>query len=460
MGLMSANPVRFSALEFSMLAVAVLLGPCWFVGARRGIGAGFVAAIVVLASPVVIFTGATGYVDTWTMGFILAALLIGLDGAAGRAAPRPAFLLMGLFIGEAAAAKYTGLLFGGLTAVGVLVAVARWPWAIWRDLAAAVAGFCVTALPWYLWTIHTAGDPFYPFAVGIFGNGHHLWTPAELAFQQVDARASPQPGFASILHQDLHYLAGDIPYDTGANRSPLSWLLGLGVFGLLIRSARRDRLYLGALLGGVLCVAASLQLSADPRYTVPAVGPLAVAAGMTAGHVGAALRRWSPVLRWRALLLPAAMLAAAVIGLWSAAGYARSVYAGGRPPVSGSQVDSYVSARVPCFAAVEWLNAHAGGRYRAWGYVCEEARYYARGLLISDTFSAGSRLRIFDNGGSTLPPNATLWRRLAALHAGWAILPAGIPPNPKSLTGGGLFQLAATMGAENVYRVAPGPAGA
>src|SRR5581483_8937690 len=49
--MLSRNPVRCAALEYSVLAVTVLLLPCWFISVGRGFGAGFIAAIVVLASP-------------------------------------------------------------------------------------------------------------------------------------------------------------------------------------------------------------------------------------------------------------------------------------------------------------------------------------------------------------------------------------------------------------------------
>ncbi len=453
--MLSRNPVRCAALEYSVLAVTALLLPCWFISARRGLGAGFAGAIVLLASPDVIFCGTTAYVDTWTMGFVLAALLVGLDGATQPERRRSSLALMGVFIGEAASTKYTGLLFGVLGGVGVLIATGRSPLALWRELAGAIAFFCVIALPWYAWTIHTAGDPFYPFAIGLFG-GKSLWTPSEVAFQNLVARATARSGFSSILHQDLRYLSGATPYDTGVHRSPLSWLLGGGVLGLLIPAARRDRAFIGTLAAGVLSIAASLQLSADPRYTIPAVGPLAVAAGMTAGHAWRLVQRWRPAVRWRELLVPVTLLASTILGLWTSIAFARDdVYDGGSPPITGQQVDSYVAARVPCFPAVEWLNHDLGSHYRAWAYVCEETRYYAQGLLISDTFSTGSRIRVFDNNGNTLPPAAVLWRRLAPLRVSWMILPAGTPANPATLDSGHLFQLAATAGPNDIYRIEP-----
>ena len=452
--MLSTNPIRCGALEYSMLAVTALMLAAWFINARRGIGAGFVAAIVLLASPDVIFTGTTAYVDTTTMGFVLAALLVGLDGAREPARRRSSLFLMGIFIGAAASTKYTGLLFGALVAIGVLIAVRRSPLALWRDLAGAVAGACLVALPWYAWTIHTTGEPFYPFATSVFG-GHHVWTPSEIAFQISDARAS-LPGFSSILHQVLRYLAGDLPYDTGAHRSPLSWLLGLGILGLAAPAARRDRAFLGVLVSGVLCIAASLQLSADPRYTVPAVGPLAVAAGMAAGHIWRALCGLRPLPSWRAIVIPIALIAATIVGLWTSVAFARdNVYDAGEPPITGNEVFDYVAARVPCYPAVEWLNAHAGPHYRAWGYVCEEARYYSAGLLISDTFGLGSRMRIFDNGGATLPPPDVLWHRLAPLRVGWMILPTGVPPNPHALEIGHHFRFVTALGSEFLYRVQP-----
>jgi hypothetical protein len=147
--------------------------------------------------------------------------------------------------------------------------------------------------------------------------------------------------------------------------------------------------------------------------------------------------------------------AAAVIVLGSAAVYARDSHPN-LPPTSSSAIFGNLAPGIPCYQAVEYLDHTVGDRYRAWGYTCEQARYYASGKLISDAFSAGSRRRIFDRAGTVMPPVRVLWQRLAPLHVGWMVLPTSLVPAPSALQTGGLFRFVATAGPMRVFAVSPG----
>jgi hypothetical protein len=61
--LMSKTSSASAALEFGMLAVAVLALPLWFIGSGRSIAGGLVAGLLVLASPVVILVATVPNVD-------------------------------------------------------------------------------------------------------------------------------------------------------------------------------------------------------------------------------------------------------------------------------------------------------------------------------------------------------------------------------------------------------------
>lgn len=456
--LLTGNPVASAALEYSVLSVAVLLLPLWFVGSGRRVGGGFVAGILVLASPVVIFAGTAAFVDAWTLTFVLAGLLVALDAAEGRAPALATLILAGALFGEASATKYTGAGYAVIAMIGVAVSAGR-SRAFWSAVPGALAGGAVIALPWYLWTIHTTGDPVYPIATSIFGNRHGLWTVAELKAQKLGERGGVPPGIGAVIKQDVRYLRGLVPYETGPHRSPLSWLLGLGVMGLLHRSGWRDRTFLGVALAAVLSVVVSLLASANPRYLVPAIGFFALGAGLTADSLIGAVGRVTRIGLPRSLLASALCVVWAVIGLWTSVAYVRDFRRdNGDPPTTRAGIVSYLSARIPCYAAAEWLNGNGGKNYRAWGYACEEAHYYANARLIGDAFSVGSRLRIFNDSGNALPSDRTLWRRLRALDVQWAILPTITVPRPSVLQAHGLFRLVAQQGPMDIFRVIAAPA--
>ncbi len=456
MMLFTQGAVAAAALEYTVLAIAVLALPLWFIGSGRRVGAGFLAGIVMLASPVVIYAGTAAFVDTWMLAFVLGGTLIGLEAAEGRMPAVGSLLLAGALFGEAAATKYTGLLFSAAAMVAVLVAAGRSP-AIWKALPGVLAGGAVIALPWYAWTIHTTGDPVYPFLTGIFGNRHGLWTALEVRQQsRSESSAGYNPGMITVLKRDLQYLRGEINYDTGIHRSPLSWLLGLGVIRLVLPSGWRDRTFLGAALAALVSVLISLNVSANPRYLVPAVGFFALGAGLTADAAITAAKGWAGGRLTRPVLAPAWCLACAVIGLWTSFSYVHWVHRNnGDPPTSPSGIDAYLAARIPCYAAAKYLGQVGGKTYRAWGYSCEQARFYADGRLISDAFSEGSRPRIFDDDGTVMPSDRVLWQRLQPLHVAWMILPQKTAPDPSALEAHGLFRYVRTVGPEEVFRVAP-----
>jgi hypothetical protein len=451
--LLARSPVDSGALEYAVLALGAMSLPGWFAGSGRRAGAGYVAAIALLASPVVIWVGTVAFIDAWTMVFVLAGLLCGLDAARqpdvrGRALP-----LMGAFLGVAAASKYTGLAFGLCVTVGVLVAGGArrrlWPW-----LGAALIAFLLFAGPWYAWTIHVAADPVYPEATGLFGNPSGLWNRAEIALQQSVQRAAPRPGIGGILARDLQYLQGEVAYNSGPGRSPLSWFLGLAFVALLLPSARRDRLFWGALLAWLGSLAVWIDASADPRFLVPALGLAAVAIGLASEQPLAWLERRAQVLRLRPPITATLGAVIALGGLWSWAGYARYYYDTGPPPTAAGAIGRFLAPRVGCYSAVAYLNHRLGSRYRAWGFACEQAHYYADGLLIGDAFSVGARDRIFDDGGAVMPRPSVLAARLEPLRVGWVILPAGPPSQPAELQRSNRFRLITSAGGQDVYRLA------
>ena len=196
----------------------------------------------------------------------------------------------------------------------------------------------------------------------------------------------------AVLKRDLQYLRGELDYETGIHRSPLSWLLALGVIRLLLPSGWRDRTFLGVALAAVAqrvdlaqCVRQSPISGAGRRLLRPrgrADGRRRHRRGEgLGGRAAEAARRWPRP----------GVLACAVIGLWTSFAYVHWVHHNnGNPPTSPGGIYTYLAARIPCYAAAKYLNHVAGRTIRAWGYSCEQARFYADGRLISDAFSQGA----------------------------------------------------------------------
>ena len=177
--LITRNPVCSAALEFSVLAIGTLLIPLWFRGGRDSLGAGFIGAVVLLSSPMLVWVGTTAFIDAWTMVFVLAGLVCGLEAARNPTARGVLLILMGIFLGEAAASKYSALAICAFVVVAVVIAIGAYR-DLWRGMLGALGGFLLVALPWYAWTFHTTGDPLYPFATSVFGNRPGLWNQGEI----------------------------------------------------------------------------------------------------------------------------------------------------------------------------------------------------------------------------------------------------------------------------------------
>jgi 4-amino-4-deoxy-L-arabinose transferase-like glycosyltransferase len=458
--MLAGNGTAAGALEWGLVATAAFALLLWFPASGRRPAAGLIAALVLLGSPAVVWVGTSPMIDDGALSFTLVGLLVGLEAAEDRIPVLPGFIAMGLLFGVAAASKYTAIVFDVAAAIAVLIA-ARRRGRLGLPLAGLVWGALVTAGPWYAWTVHVTGDPVYPFATSLFGNAHGLWTSAELQLQNAASRGGAQPGIVGIIKQDIHFLLGHVPYNTGLHRSPLSWWLASGYLGFLLPRARRDRLFLGLAVAGVIAVATWVFSSADPRYFMPGVGILALFAGVAADH---ALALWDTRrvrLLASALLRPLWCAIACAALLWTSIGYVTWYigYAGGGPPTSGPAVAAYLRAQIFCYPAVELLNEQLSSHYRAWAWECEGARWYADGLLVGDAFSAGGRDRILNSQGG-LPPARTLWDRLERFHVQWIIVPTLTPAMRVELDAHGLFSYVATAGDQEIFAVAPTITGA
>ena len=242
----------------------------------------------------------------------------------------------------------------------------------------------------------------------------------------------------------------------GAHKlTPLSWLLVAGCLPLLSPLlAWRERTLSGVAAASGLCVAVSLFISADPRYLVPALGVLALCAGLAADWAIRGMNRSRLTRLGQPRLAAAGYVLAAIPILWSSASYANAVRStNGLPPTTPAAIRRFIATRVSCYGAVTFLNRIAGSKYRAWSPGCQTARYYAKGLLIGDVFSTGSANRVFDRAGIDVPNDETLWNRLAPLKVEWLIVPRAKLANPTVLEAHGLFTLATSVGTSDVFKV-------
>ncbi len=459
--LLSPDPAVSAGLELAMLTATVALVFVWFLTSGRSAAAALIGTLLVLASPIVIVPGTSPYVDVWAMAFLTAGLVVGLLSLEDHLPWHWAsFGLAGFLVGQAAAAKYTGVLFGAAVLLGLVVAAGR-SRRVWPYLVTAAAGFAVAAAPWYAWTVHIAGDPFYPFGTEVFGNRPGLWTAAEIAYQKVAAYDAPSPGLAAILRQDVVYLLGRAPNEVVGGLPPLNPLAALGLLALPVRRWWSMRPLVATMVATILSLGIWVSSTSDPRYLLPALGVMAIGGGLV---VEASHRRFRQVLSERVSWLarpPSALVlvpvATIIILSASSIEVASALHGQGLPPTTGSTAYSYLVNHVRCYGGLAYLNEHLGSSYTAYGWGCESAKFYASGEYMGDWFGPAGYGRVFDRVSGPPIQTAVLATRLRALGVTHLLVPARLGVDPATMTVDGHFRLVYSGDGTDVFQVLDDP---
>jgi hypothetical protein len=342
--------------------LATLLTAMILVAWGRRLGhplAGVGAAALFLGHPAVVYLAGTGYIDPELALFATGAMFA---ADRWRHERQPAWLVGAAFLaGCAASTKYLGLFFVVGVALGVVLYAP--PRRRSRALALLLLVSAATAGPSYARIVYWTGNPLFPFLPEVFGQS--AWA----SFDPTATERWSRLGAALTLPWDLVFrreVAGQIaPY------SP-AYLLGLPV---LIAGAWMATWVRGALL---VCGAYLIVVPANARYAL-AVAPLAsLALALSWVVVVGRFERRVPSAR----ALASALGVAVFLPGWCYAGYA--LYRGGSLPVTSPTRETYLSARLPAYQAIRFLNVTRGDRYVAYQLGAEQMRYYARGRLLGE----------------------------------------------------------------------------
>jgi hypothetical protein len=244
----------------------------------------------------------------------------------------------------------------------------------------------------------------FPYAPHLFGA--NPWQPL------------PDPNREGTLVQRL-MRAMRIPWDVvfareTYGRLPPASPVYLAAIPVVIAGAFRDT-RLRRWLAFWLPVAAVYALACtwlprDSRYLVP-VFPLAAVA--VVGSVAALASRWrgSRLLAW---VLCLGCLAPG--WLYGFSWMARN----GPVPLTPARREAFLARKVPCYAAVAWLNRTRGHRYAVWAFHAEQAAYFAGGRFLGDWTGLASFGRVL----AVSPDPEALHRELRRLGADHLLLPA------------------------------------
>jgi 4-amino-4-deoxy-L-arabinose transferase-like glycosyltransferase len=261
--------------------------------ARRGVGGarvGWMAALLIAGTPIVLWEASIAYVDLATALFVWLSLYA-LGNGLGERARWPWLIVSALLMGFALGTKMTVLAFWGMLIVGMVGP--EWLQArrlsrdslrqavVWGGIALAVG------LPWYVKTWLYTGNPVYPFFFNLFGgrywNAHNAALYAAdqgrfgLGKSAVDLLLAPwqvvmEPTVAASLGRPFVFTEYSI---SGFVLSAALLALVLGA-PLLVGDRRLSRTSVGlAWFAGAVFVF-WFFLMQQTRYLIPALPALAV----------------------------------------------------------------------------------------------------------------------------------------------------------------------------------------
>lgn len=353
----------------------------------------WLSAALYLGTPLVVFLSGLGYVDPLLVLWVTAALAAVARSRAND--DRRWLIVAGACVGGAAGVKYLALFFVGWLCFEVFWTARRgWLRRLGDSLRIAVPAGLIAA-PVYAWIFAATGNPLFPFYAGIFGSTPWSYEPVSPApsIAQHALAALNLPWKALVARADV---GGMPPY------SPF-WLaaLVLAVAGVLVQRQWRWTVVMSAAYLWVIPV--------NSRYLLPVLPVLGLAGVMTLAQ---ARPSW-----WRSPQLAALAVGLVFVPGWAYA--ARLCALRGPLPTTRAERNEFLGERLPCYAAVRWLNEHQGDHYVAYGMALERLAGLAAGRWYGDHSGPWS----FDRVEGALARHRTAGEALSGTGAGWVVAP-------------------------------------
>jgi hypothetical protein len=424
---------------FQLLALGALVLAVFAFGRRHfNARAGLWAAALVLASPMVLWSGSVAYIDISLTLFVAAAVYSLANWL--QTSLRHWLVLSGVFCGLAAGAKYTAFVFLGLTGLVTLYRAVRerslLPPVIFSAAALAVAA------PWYVRNYVYTRNPLFPFLPGVFGYTE-WWSREDLQTVLRDLRAAHGVGRGAwaLLTMPYHLAFNQAPLHAEQPWSPIYFV----ALPLTLAWAFRNR-KVGWML--VFCLAYLVfwfYAAQILRYLLPVLPVLSLA---TAAAFDGLLRRLAPAAR-RAnskVFAGAAALALASTG-WL---YAVNHWTEHGPfPVKRAERDAYLAGHLPSYPFYKLLNSQGrGAQVRLYAFYDENMLYFLNGVKMGDWFGPLRYARFLPS----MSDGASLYGELKGVGADY-LLANEATPLPQDEFFRQHFEVLYTRGQRTLYRL-------
>lgn len=338
--------------------------------------AGAWAAGLWLGNPMVLWLGASGYIDIGLTLFITMAVYAFWYWLRGQ--EQSWCLIAAVFCGFALGSKYSALFF-----MGFLSIIMGYRCIIKRQFAAffIFTGIAVAvAAPWYLRNYYYTGNPVFPFFPEVFG--YSLWTRRDVQ---------------GLLHDLLQSWGGPrtirgmflLPWNFMVNQgifhieARLSPVYALATPLLLMPGSKSGlRIYL---LGLSFCYTVFWFFYGQIlRYWLPVVPLLSLAiSGILDDLLNFRPFTFSGLRAIRAATMPLGIL----LFISPSLAYATKVVLTRGPiPVTQEQRSLYLERHLITYQAYEYLNGLRDADYRLYALYDESMAFFAKGIFMGDWF--------------------------------------------------------------------------
>ncbi|MGV8038517.1 MAG: phospholipid carrier-dependent glycosyltransferase [Thermoanaerobaculaceae bacterium] len=355
------------------MAVLAVTGVASVAHRLAGPRAGWWAAALLAASPMVVTTASWAAADMGAAAWGVASLLAVLEAAHTAPDRRWRWMLAaGILAGAAAGAK----ILAGAT-IGLPVAAVAW-WVLperraarLKRLACWSAGAVLAATPWMVRNTVAAGHPLYPFLASSFDGPLAAGEPAPRTGQQIAA-----VGLSPSLLGTAASLTTFAPASDAGPVGVALLLLGGPAAWLALR--RGPRLARGLVLGVALGVAAWAAGGLWGRYGLPTLMLVASLGGFGWVRLRGALSR---PLRLPADLLLGWVLVWGALGIWAPVQVARLACA-----VGVGDHDALMRRHASYWPAVRYVNEQLPADARILMVAEARGMWLERDLVVEDPY--------------------------------------------------------------------------
>jgi hypothetical protein len=390
--------------------------------------AGIWAIAIVLSNPLVLWLGASAYIDIGLALFVTMAIYSIFNWIYLK---ENRWLILGaLFLGLSAGSKYSALFFLILFGLATLVIGFRTKKVFHICLLIAIT--VAVASPWYFRNWYYTGNPVFPFFSQVFGYG--LWNASDLQGALHDLTGAHGTGRSL---QSFLFLPWNLAFNQPKflMEAPFSktYLFALPFLFLSLSRSKIRELSMILFLYTLFWFFTAQIL----RFLVPIIPLLSLTIAASFENC----LEWVPSERGQWVKKGVVTFIIAMIFFSPGWLYGvRKVQNEGYPPYAKEEQEAYLMERFPSFPAYQYLNQTRGRDYSLYALFDENMAYFADGVFKGDWFGPGRFEKIY----SKFSDLKALHQELGLLGANYFLIRRGrvpIEPPPEDFFSPSYFKL-------------------